>query len=480
MEGHLAAAPGTCSATACDPNSSHFHPHSFDMAARWLNPSLRINLVIYVVCKFVFTCVAVGCPISCGVFTPVFLIGAALGRLYGELLNDLTPVDMMITAGGYAVVGAAALAAGVTRTVSTSVIVFELTGQLNHMLPVLVAVLLATGVGNACNASIYDTMLALNKLPYIQPLKPHHAARRTATDVMDASLVPLVTPCSYGDALRVLRASESREVPIVDVHGALVASVPQAFLQAQIDRLFAETDEPKTGSVLDQLASRVTEALVGVQLTPPWTISHFPSLVRSTSEVLTSGPFGEGEGLASSMSSARDSLKLSSDVLPESVLVDTVNSESALASSSTGIAIDPRRVASPLHSCEKATGMRSPTSRSTPHLPPRVVISRFGQLECPALGRDASTGSGAAAGDEFSEEKLALLATPLDLGLDAPLGRRGRLAAINYAPTVVLAATPLSTIHMQFSLFATEHAYVTHAGQYIGVIRRSQLTGEEG
>eukprot|EP00962_Isochrysis_galbana_P060416 scaffold34853_cov67-Isochrysis_galbana.AAC.1 len=127
------------------------------MAARWSHPSLRINLAIYIVCKFVFTSVAVGCPISCGMFTPVFLIGAAVGRLYGELLNDLTPIDMMITAGGYAVVGAAAMAAGVTRTVSTAVIVFELTGQLNHMLPVLVAVLIATGVGNACNASIYDT-----------------------------------------------------------------------------------------------------------------------------------------------------------------------------------------------------------------------------------------------------------------------------------------------------------------------------------
>ena len=45
----------------------------------------------------------------------------------GEILNDVTPVEMQITAGGYAVVGAAALAAGVTRTVSTSVIVFELT-----------------------------------------------------------------------------------------------------------------------------------------------------------------------------------------------------------------------------------------------------------------------------------------------------------------------------------------------------------------
>ena len=54
---------------------------------------------------------------------------------------------------------------------------------------------------------------------------------------------------------------------------------------------------------------------------------------------------------------------------------------------------------------------------------------------------------------------------------------RSRPTAVNHAPTVVLAATSLATVHMQFSLFATEHAYVTYAGRYVGVIRRSQLGG---
>ena len=79
-----------------------------------------------------------------------------------------------------------------------------------------------------------------------------------------------------------------------------------------------------------------------------------------------------------------------------------------------------------------------------------------------------------------------LLDLPLDLGV-LPLGTdesmgigRSRPTAVNHAPTVVLAATSLATVHMQFSLFATEHAYVTYAGRYVGVIRRSQLTGEEG
>ena len=44
----------------------------------------------------------------------------------------------LIAPGGYAVVGAAAMAGGVTHTISTSVIVFELTGQITHILPVMV------------------------------------------------------------------------------------------------------------------------------------------------------------------------------------------------------------------------------------------------------------------------------------------------------------------------------------------------------
>uniref|UniRef100_A0A671FQP3 Chloride voltage-gated channel 2 n=1 Tax=Rhinolophus ferrumequinum TaxID=59479 RepID=A0A671FQP3_RHIFE len=54
-----------------------------------------------------------------------------------------------IVPGGYAVVGAAALAGAVTHTVSTAVIVFELTGQIAHILPVMIAVILANAVAQS-------------------------------------------------------------------------------------------------------------------------------------------------------------------------------------------------------------------------------------------------------------------------------------------------------------------------------------------
>ena len=47
--------------------------------------------------------------------------------------------SFLAAAGGYSIVGAAALAGSVTHTISTSVIVFELTGQITHILPVMVS-----------------------------------------------------------------------------------------------------------------------------------------------------------------------------------------------------------------------------------------------------------------------------------------------------------------------------------------------------
>ena len=105
--------------------------------APWATPSIFFNLALFIVLKFFLTAISLGLPVPCGLYTPVFLMGAAGGRIVGELVA-LFFEDGYIIPGGYAVVGAAAMSAGVTRTISTAVIVFELTGQLEFLLPVLV------------------------------------------------------------------------------------------------------------------------------------------------------------------------------------------------------------------------------------------------------------------------------------------------------------------------------------------------------
>lgn len=62
---------------------------------------------------------------------------------FPEGIHDNGPQDVAskILPGGYAVVGAAAMSGAVTHTISVSVIVFEVTGQIAHILPVMVRVL---------------------------------------------------------------------------------------------------------------------------------------------------------------------------------------------------------------------------------------------------------------------------------------------------------------------------------------------------
>lgn len=90
------------------------------------------------VAKFVATLLSVaGTGTTAGIYSPVFLTGAVLGRISGELMNIWFP-SLHVSPGAYAIVGAAAFASGVTRTMSTAVLAVELTRQIGLIFPVMV------------------------------------------------------------------------------------------------------------------------------------------------------------------------------------------------------------------------------------------------------------------------------------------------------------------------------------------------------
>lgn len=116
----------------------------------------QVTLFIYIGLKYLTSIIPCGSPMSIGVFGPLFTIGAAVGRLYGEtLMKYWNPSQSPAT---YAVVGAACFASSATQTVSTSVIFFELTGQLSHMVPVMMACIVAYFVCGTISPSIYDIL----------------------------------------------------------------------------------------------------------------------------------------------------------------------------------------------------------------------------------------------------------------------------------------------------------------------------------
>lgn len=118
-----------------------------------------------VIIKFIITVISQLAGLSCGVYTPLFVMGATYGRFIGEVIALIVPNE--ISPLSYAVVGAASVCASATHTISTAVIVVELTGQFHLLLPILVGVLLADGIGKLLSKSIYDQLLLQKGLPYM-------------------------------------------------------------------------------------------------------------------------------------------------------------------------------------------------------------------------------------------------------------------------------------------------------------------------
>jgi chloride channel 3/4/5 len=97
----------------------------------WSYPATNFNLLIYVILKFILIILAVTSPIPAGLITPSIILGAVFGRLYGHILKTIGVMigfELVRFEGIYAIVGSAAMASGVTRTLSIAMIMFEIVG----------------------------------------------------------------------------------------------------------------------------------------------------------------------------------------------------------------------------------------------------------------------------------------------------------------------------------------------------------------
>jgi len=124
--------------------------------------------------------------VPAGIFLPTIAIGACLGRAMGLLTQLIQrsyphawifascppdPTVKCVSPGFYAVIGASAMLGGVTRmTVSLVVIVFELTGALSHVLPIMISVMVAKWVGDGLGKEgIYSVWIAMRQYPWLPP-----------------------------------------------------------------------------------------------------------------------------------------------------------------------------------------------------------------------------------------------------------------------------------------------------------------------
>ncbi|TNN21470.1 Chloride channel protein 1 [Liparis tanakae] len=109
----------------------------------------------------------------------------------------------------------------VTHTVSTAVICFELTGQISHILPMMVAVILANMVAQGLQPSLYDSIIQVKKLPYLPELALGHISKYNifVEDIMVRKVKFLSSQSTYRELNLLLDTTSLKTIPLVDSKG---------------------------------------------------------------------------------------------------------------------------------------------------------------------------------------------------------------------------------------------------------------------
>ncbi|XP_072011400.1 chloride channel protein ClC-Ka [Engystomops pustulosus] len=193
----------------------------------WANPQITIfgTLLFFLIMKFWMFTLATTLPLPAGYFMPVFIYGAAIGRLVGETVAYIFPdgitsdgVVNPIIPGGYALAGAAAYSGAVTHTLSTALLAFEATGQIAHILPVILSVLIANAIAQKFQPSFYDGTIIVKKLPYLPRIRSRqiNSYKVKVNEFMKTDIEVLPRDAKFDQILQVITSSDDTEFPVVD------------------------------------------------------------------------------------------------------------------------------------------------------------------------------------------------------------------------------------------------------------------------
>jgi CIC family chloride channel protein len=214
-------------------------------------------LVVLMLAKMLATSLTIGIGGSGGVFAPSLFIGAMLGSAFGQALHHLAP-GVAGPAGAYGLIGMGAVFAGAARAPITAVIImFELTGEYTIILPLMAAIVLATGISRlATRDTIYTLKLRRRGID----LDSRPTANRLTTTTAGAVLQPVGVSVSESttliDAVPLLARSTIGQLPVVTDAGAYLGVVTaRGLAEALAD---GDHDSAQVASLVEELPSITT------------------------------------------------------------------------------------------------------------------------------------------------------------------------------------------------------------------------------
>lgn len=148
-------------------------------------------LIFLLVFKFLFSVISFGSGAPGGIFFPLLILGTYIGAVYADICIDIAGISEGLRQ-EFIVISMAGIFASIVRAPLTGIIlVFEMTGSLESLLPLAVVSLISYAVANFIGVNpIYDTLL--EKIVHGKPKKPEF--HNTDEKVIKTYVIPIGSP----------------------------------------------------------------------------------------------------------------------------------------------------------------------------------------------------------------------------------------------------------------------------------------------
>ena len=173
------------------------------------------GILASLILRVILTMLGTTLRISAGILICVLTIGAQMGRLFGLIVQGCVP-NANIFVGGYAMVGAVAFASATTHTISAAVLIVEMTGEIDMLLPCLIGAVIACGITKSRTLSLYDQGMVNKGLESFELLMQDTSGFSVAGEVMDKRACSVTNTCTLSDLLTLLRSEQQLIYPVID------------------------------------------------------------------------------------------------------------------------------------------------------------------------------------------------------------------------------------------------------------------------
>ncbi|KAJ8441195.1 hypothetical protein Cgig2_024924 [Carnegiea gigantea] len=171
------------------------------------------SLFIFFVTVYALGIVTYGIAVPAGLFIPVILAGSVYGRLVGRFFHSVSALDI----GLFSLLGAASFLGGTMRmTVSLCVILLELTNDLLLLPLVMVTLLISKTVADSFNKGVYDQIVKIKGLPFLEAHPEPYMKHLVAGDVVSGPLITFSGIEKVENIVYALKGTRHNGFPVID------------------------------------------------------------------------------------------------------------------------------------------------------------------------------------------------------------------------------------------------------------------------